>query len=286
MQKHFFTGALIIILALCPAFNLAQADTWVMHVHTGMGVNSYAVADVDSVTFELVPPDTIPPAPVVDLAVQAVTTDAVTLTWTAPGDDWSTGTASMYDLRYSTEPISPENFDLATMAVGMPAPLPAGSSQAYVVTGLTPNTPYFFALKTADEVPNWSSLSNLVMATTGSATTGTIVGLASIVPGIPGDLTDARVALYASLNDWMNDRVLLSVRAAGSGPSVTFSLENLPPGVYYLDVWKDANGSGMFDSGDFWGCYGTSSWPNPSLTPIMVIAGEITSVSVSVVPIP
>jgi N-acetyl-beta-hexosaminidase len=38
------------------------------------------------------------------------------------------------------------------------------------VGGLSPNTPYYFAMKPADEVPNWSGISNIVQASTSDPT--------------------------------------------------------------------------------------------------------------------
>ena len=55
---------------------------------------------------DLVNGDTTPPADVTDLAVVGATTDSVTLSWTAPGDDGDVGTAATYDIRYSTSPIT------------------------------------------------------------------------------------------------------------------------------------------------------------------------------------
>jgi hypothetical protein len=107
------------------------------------------------------PADTTPPATVTDLSVSEVTTDSVTLTWTAPGDDGNIGTASEYDIRYSTSSITEANWNLASQVLGEPKPSVAGSMETFVVTGLSPGTTYYFALKTADEVPNWSGLSNV-----------------------------------------------------------------------------------------------------------------------------
>ena len=45
--------------------------------------------------------DTTAPAAVGNLAAGTPTSSSLTLTWTAPGDDGSTGTASSYDIRYS-----------------------------------------------------------------------------------------------------------------------------------------------------------------------------------------
>lgn len=99
--------------------------------------------------------------------VHAQTThNSVTLSWTTPGDDSLSGTASQFDLRYATSPITAANFLSATRWTSMPAPASPGTQQSVVVTGLTPATTYYFAIKTADEVPNWAGISNIVSRTT------------------------------------------------------------------------------------------------------------------------
>jgi hypothetical protein len=110
--------------------------------------------------------DTTRPAPVTDLATSNPTSNSVTLTWTAPGDDSNTGTASQYDIRYSTSNITPSIWNSATQCGDEPTPKVAGSSESHTVTGLNLDTKYYFALKTADEVPNWSGLSNVAETTT------------------------------------------------------------------------------------------------------------------------
>ncbi len=100
------------------------------------------------------------------LSAPGATSNSVTLTWTAPGDDGDQGIATVYDLRYSTSLISEANFSQATQATGVPAPQIAGSAESFTVTGLDPSTTYYFAIKTADEVPNWSAISNVVSVTT------------------------------------------------------------------------------------------------------------------------
>ncbi|HUU01971.1 MAG TPA: fibronectin type III domain-containing protein [Myxococcota bacterium] len=106
--------------------------------------------------------DTTPPAAIV-LVTGLVSSDSVELTWDAPGDDDNTGTAAVYDVRYSTSLIDAGNFDAATQwSTGVPAPTVAGSAQSVVVSGLTEGTPIWFAIKAADEVSNWSPISNVV----------------------------------------------------------------------------------------------------------------------------
>lgn len=115
------------------------------------------------------PADTTAPAAVTDLATGAVTSSSIALSWTAPGDDNNTGTATTYDVRYSTSAINSENFDSAIQATGEPAPSIAGSSETFTITGLSANTTYFFAIKTSDEVPNTSAISNVPSGTTSAA---------------------------------------------------------------------------------------------------------------------
>ncbi|MGB1241039.1 MAG: fibronectin type III domain-containing protein, partial [Chitinophagales bacterium] len=107
-----------------------------------------------------------PPADIADLTVTPSSTFA-TLEWTAPGDDENTGTATSYDIRYSTAPITNENFEAATPTEA-PTPNIAGSSESAIVYNLAQNTTYYFALKTTDEMDYTSDISNVVNTTTNS----------------------------------------------------------------------------------------------------------------------
>jgi len=109
-----------------------------------------------------------PPARVTDLAISEITASSITLTWTAPGDDGNSGTASQYDIRYSTSGINESTWDLASQCAREPKPQPAGSKETFTLTRRSSGTTYYLALKTADEVPAWSPLSNVVTGTTGA----------------------------------------------------------------------------------------------------------------------
>ncbi len=109
--------------------------------------------------------DTTPPAAVINLASHGSTRTRITLTWTASGDDGSVGTATAYDLRLATEPITPGSWDEAA-PVALSSPFSAGSSEEFTVTGLVKDTGYYFALKVGDEAGNWSALSNVLPAAT------------------------------------------------------------------------------------------------------------------------
>ena len=120
-------------------------------------------------------PDNIPPADVIDLATSNPSATSIDLTWTAPGDDGDTGTASQYDIRYSTsEIITGADWEAAVQCTDEPSPSPAGTFEGFTVTGLSPTTTYWFALKIADEAPNWSGLSNSPSRTTKEASPQTM----------------------------------------------------------------------------------------------------------------
>jgi len=128
--------------------------------------------------------ESTPPAAIANLGATGATQNSVTLTWTSPGDDGSTGTATTYDLRYSTSAITAGNFASATQVTGEPSPKVAGSLETFTVTGLSLSTTYYFAIKTADEVPNWSALSNVATrATTGDVTPPASIRDLSAIPG-------------------------------------------------------------------------------------------------------
>jgi hypothetical protein len=105
-------------------------------------------------------PDVTPPDRITDLEAINPTYNTITLTWTAPGDDNDKGSASSYDIRYAGASITDVNWDALEKVNSPPTPRPAKEKETFIVTGLETNTTYYFAVKSADEVPNWSPLSN------------------------------------------------------------------------------------------------------------------------------
>jgi len=98
----------------------------------------------------------------------ATTVDSTaTLLWTAPGDDGSSGVASQYDVRYrSVAPTGTDTltwWNAATKVTGLPHPGVAGVTDSVQVHGLDPSQTWYFVLRTADEVPNWSHYSNIAI---------------------------------------------------------------------------------------------------------------------------
>ena len=110
--------------------------------------------------------DGTPPARITDLKLATSTQTNATLNWTAPGDDDDTGTATTYDMRFSTSKFTDADWNTLTQVSGEPAPMVAGSSQSKTASGLLCGRSYFFAIKTRDEEGNESTLSNIATAKT------------------------------------------------------------------------------------------------------------------------
>nr|MDO8100500.1 PQQ-binding-like beta-propeller repeat protein [Candidatus Njordarchaeota archaeon] len=113
------------------------------------------------------PSDITPPATVTDLVAGSPTNTSVTLAWTAPGDDGMIGNATGYVVKYSTSgPITDGNWGSATTYTQLWTPAKNGTTETYVITGLNPDTTYWFAVKAYDEASNLGGASNSSNATT------------------------------------------------------------------------------------------------------------------------
>jgi dipeptidyl aminopeptidase/acylaminoacyl peptidase len=126
-------------------------------------------SDLSNIAFATTRADTIAPAAAADFAIESFTGRTATLTWTSPGDDGMDGVARAFELRYSENEITAENFEDATVFPDVPAPGQPGQVISATVSGLEPLSEHYFALRTADEVPNWSSLSPVVRIETSSS---------------------------------------------------------------------------------------------------------------------
>jgi hypothetical protein len=108
--------------------------------------------------------DVIAPGTVGDLAAgPGDFPGEIRLTWTAPGDDGATGTASAYIVKVAHSLITSESFDAAADLdrwITESLPLAGGAAETLFVFGLDPDSLWYFAIKTQDEVPNTSAISN------------------------------------------------------------------------------------------------------------------------------
>jgi hypothetical protein len=113
------------------------------------------------------------------------------------------GRAARYDIRWSSDSLTGTNWDTAQGLTSPPVPGAANEWETFTITGL-PFGRKHFALKTADEVPNWSVLSNSVSVTVvdlsppravtdlhSVTATGSSITLVWTAPGNDGDVGQA-----------------------------------------------------------------------------------------------
>ena len=142
---------------------LAPLTTYYFMVRTGDEVPNWS--GFSNIAQKSTSGDVTAPAAISTLAIASVTTTALNLRWTCVGDDGTTGTATSYDIRYSTAAITAANFASATAAASEPVPLIAGTVQTFTLSGLTTGTLYYVAMKVTDERGNVSLISNVVSGT-------------------------------------------------------------------------------------------------------------------------
>src|SRR3989339_24129 len=215
-----------------------QPETYTVNGLNGSTLYYFAVKAVDDGGLQSVvsnspnettlnpPADIIAPAQIT-LSAGSATQTAITLSWTAVGDDGTISTATSYDIRYSLAQITDANWGSATPVTGEPTPKAAGGSETKVINGLTENTQYYFAIKAGDEIPNMGPLSNIASARTlsqagtvaewhfdegtgssasdssGNSNTGTLTGSPAWVAGKvgAGALQFDGLNTYVSVND-------------------------------------------------------------------------------------
>jgi hypothetical protein len=106
--------------------------------------------------------DVTPPGRITTLEAVASDDSTVTLTWLAPGDDPRGGVASEYEIRYQIRDQRSPWWMHAAPIVKMKSTAPyLGLHETVTISGLLPAERYYFAMKAADEVPNWSAMSDV-----------------------------------------------------------------------------------------------------------------------------
>ncbi len=229
--------------------------------------NVAALSNVAALTMPIAE-DVVPPAAITDLRVVSASADSVVLEWTATGNDGYVGTAAGYDLRYSTNPITEDNFESAVRVTSVPTPLSAGSVQSATVQPLLPGRTYFMAMKAYDVAGNRSALSNWQFAALGEGTGTEKLGIIAVtadehdgnVPGnvVDGDFTTRWSALsQGTLGSRTAQRLQLDLGAirslshikiayhSGQVRKSYFSLDVSADGTNWTRVISNAETSGL-----------------------------------------
>lgn len=201
--------------------------------------------------------DMIPPDAINDLAISSTTGSDVTLTWTSTGDDGLLGTASWYDIRYSTN--SGVAWESMTQATSEPAPRAPGQTETFTVPGLRPNTMYYFRMKIGDEGINWSPGSNVASGatldtvapsdvTTLSAVSSTGISVTLNWTSVGDDLDEGRAQTYDVRYATSSGTAWEGMTEATGEPapkianqSETFTVTGLVSGTTYYFLMKVAD---------------------------------------------
>jgi hypothetical protein len=111
--------------------------------------------------------DVIPPGAITTLSAEpGPVPESVKLSWLTPGDNEYTGTlpsGSQYKIQYATYSNTTWDKNYAQVTISTSGVSP-GTKVSYVITGLAERVTFYFRIWTADEVPNWSDLSNIATA--------------------------------------------------------------------------------------------------------------------------
>jgi hypothetical protein len=111
-------------------------------------------------------PDLVAPSQITDLTIDSLNAFSVYLSWTAPGDDGTTGTAVGYEIRYNTVNINESNWNASNVFLNTLMPTEFGAAESLILDMLAPESTYYFAIRAYDEEPNTGLISNVVSATT------------------------------------------------------------------------------------------------------------------------
>jgi hypothetical protein len=202
-------------------------------------------------------------------AAQTAADSSVVLMWTAPGDDGLSGTATAYQCRYRTVPVTGTDtltwWNAATAVSGMPAPRPSGSVDSVRVRGLIPSTTYYFIMRSSDEIPNWSAYSNIAqIATSGdrvapaaitsltiTGASGTSIALRWTAPGNDGLIgTAASYDVRYSTSPITSANFASAAAATGepapalAGSVQTFTITGLVGSTTYYVAMKTTDAAG------------------------------------------
>ena len=178
--------------------NLANGTTYYFAIKVGDEIPNWSIiSNIISEKTLGISNDTTPPNAIMNFTATVISTQTITVTWTATGDDGETGTSSEYDIRYRTDSIDINNWSTSTQCSGEPVPGISGTNVSYTINGLTKDTTYYIAIKAKDAALNWSDISNVIVIKT---LTG-IPGPVNYLSAIPSASATIQLTWVKSIND-------------------------------------------------------------------------------------
>jgi len=152
-----------------------------------------------------------------------------------------------------------------------------------VVNWTAPGTAGAFSISVtvSDGVAQVTGSGNLTVVA--PVITTQVVGQASFQAGVNGNLNNAQVGLYLSVNDWINYSPIKFSRITSSGAVVNYAITDVNPGNYYLDIWKDNDNDGAWSVGDFAGTLNSGALSAAGLVPFQIAVGETKTFNIDMV---
>jgi subtilisin family serine protease len=197
----------------------------------------------------------IAPGPIVDLRVADPLSNGLVVTFTAPGDDAGSGTASAYDLRVSETPFDAASFDDAPRWPLPGPPRPGGTPETREIDGLETSRTYYLGLRAVDE---WGNIGppGFATATTLPAPTLQLSPTESSAALLSGETTTRTLTLRnvgEGTLDWSAQRPIQRPWAARAVPGTdrwggpdsfgyAFTDSDEPHGPVF--AWRDITATG------------------------------------------
>ncbi|MBN1276565.1 MAG: hypothetical protein JXA35_03665, partial [Deltaproteobacteria bacterium] len=110
--------------------------------------------------------DRTPPAAVSSLTISNTNAFSTGISFTATGDNGSSGYAKAYDIRYSQSAITSASWSSTTEYRNNFRPQKAGKKESFKIIGLSPNTKYYIGVRAVDEQGNASEIATASFTTT------------------------------------------------------------------------------------------------------------------------
>jgi len=111
-----------------------------------------------------------------------------------------------------------------------------------------------------------------------------VTGTADFQAGVNSDLSNAQVSLYLSVVDWVNFSPIKWIFiGANAGAHVSWTIPNVIPGTYYLDIWLDNDNSGDWTTGDFVGSLNSGALNASGLVAFQISEGQTKNFAIDMI---